>query len=428
MHINELLSGRSENRVVDFKDAVSWKDKAFRVKVVKAALAFANTPDGGWLVIGVKDDTAEVVGLSPDDLASYDTTQVNNFINEHADPPINATLTKESVEGKWVVAIRIPPFPLTPHLCKKDASDLTKGTIYIRDANNSCSPVKETHQLREILDRAVRLNSDYMLAQIRGIMAAPLTSQRLPADFEWTELVESATKRGSEVFATEGIPETAPVFRSIAHPETPLQKQLDLEELRNRCLKASVNRTGWPYLYVDPKSEFTYNLNSSLETAIRHGSFGPYPRFDFWNFAQNGLFIQQIVYASGFNPGPPRVTVTDLWYYIALALDSIVRLFEGILLPEDLLVVRLDFSNLENSRLCSNLDRPEVPDRILSLNLVCREPLVSFELRRPFADLKAGLVAHIIEATESVARRFNWSHGRLVSERDVGGLLEKDYP
>lgn len=425
-----VATGRQENKFVDFKGPIGWNDdKKFRLTVTKAALAFGNAPKGGWIVIGVEDDAAHtIVGLTEEQLTSYDTTSVNSFINNYADPPIPATLVKEQIDGRWVVGIRVPPFESLPHICKADASELTKCTIYVRDANNRCAPVSTSHELREILDRAVRGHQDYLLGHIRGILVTPVgeavaeaeAKVRASAEEERKQWLTTVEQRALEKFRTQGIPDSSSFMRLIAWPISEV-KALELQELVNRCGEASTNRKGWPFLYVDPRQEATYFLDSAVETAIDH-RFGPLPRFDFWQLNSQGFFFHQIVDPASFI-NPHRVEFEHVKTYVTQALEAVVGIYSEWLEPQDSIEVNLRFLNFRDTSLCQELDGQDYR----GLGVVCKDDHLSSTIRASIADLKAGLVSYAAASIGKLFRGFNFTHFSTASlEQWVRKFLERE--
>ena len=64
--ITELIDKQIETANIDYKEGFEWtkesRDKRF--ELIKDILGMANTRDGGTIILGVKDDTRELVGVS----------------------------------------------------------------------------------------------------------------------------------------------------------------------------------------------------------------------------------------------------------------------------------------------------------------------------------------------------------------------------
>ena len=130
-----------ERRDLDYKDAAAWNkdDKKACCAIIKDILAMANTL-GGSIVVGVNETATgfDPVGLMPDQLKSWESTRVNNFVQNYADPPVNVEIAKPVCSGRQFAVLLVPRFRQAPHLCVKDYPEvLTKPALYVRTANNA---------------------------------------------------------------------------------------------------------------------------------------------------------------------------------------------------------------------------------------------------------------------------------------------------
>lgn len=82
-----------ESKEVEYKGPLAWDedDKKGCCELTKDVIAIANT-GGGWIVIGVRESPTGFLpeGLSAEQAESFETTRVNRFINNYAEPPIDA--------------------------------------------------------------------------------------------------------------------------------------------------------------------------------------------------------------------------------------------------------------------------------------------------------------------------------------------------
>ena len=146
---------------------MAWDEARF--KIVKAALGFSNIPDGGRLILGVREEPRGVyVAESMDErhFDSYVQDTVNDFINEYADPSMSVSVHKGMVDGSRYVVIDVPPFRELPTLCKRDggaSSELRRGAIYTRSIHTpETAEVRDQTEMREIMDRATMLSVQKM--------------------------------------------------------------------------------------------------------------------------------------------------------------------------------------------------------------------------------------------------------------------------
>jgi hypothetical protein len=70
-------------------------------------MAAANTRDGGVIVIGKAESEGkfELVGLTPAQACSFDTTKIANWVNSRCIPPVTVTACRVSCDGKDFVVV-----------------------------------------------------------------------------------------------------------------------------------------------------------------------------------------------------------------------------------------------------------------------------------------------------------------------------------
>jgi hypothetical protein len=82
----ELLSGGRETRGVEFKAAGPRGAPLVFAFVARAVLAMSNFQLGGWVLLGIQDDS-QMSGLVEDDLASWlEHDEVTASLNAYTDP------------------------------------------------------------------------------------------------------------------------------------------------------------------------------------------------------------------------------------------------------------------------------------------------------------------------------------------------------
>jgi len=149
---------------VEFKNPRARQDRSFP-QVVKAVLAMANRRDGGIILIGVNDD-GEALGLSPEQLQSWQPDHVRQAVAPYADPYVyldveTVAVTAAPLANRSFAVIKVSEFDQVPVLCSKAANNsdgspaLQLGACYIRTNHMpATSQVAEHSQFREILDLA----------------------------------------------------------------------------------------------------------------------------------------------------------------------------------------------------------------------------------------------------------------------------------
>ncbi|HMN14166.1 MAG TPA: putative DNA binding domain-containing protein, partial [Bellilinea sp.] len=155
--ILQLIRRGEERPDFDFKDAINLEgDKKAKAELTKDVIAMANS--GGGLIIGGIRQTPtgfSLDGMTPEELKGFDSTRLNQFVNNYCDPPINATTRVVQDGGKTFGVIIVPDFREQPHIVNRNFSEvLSEGDLLVRTGNNE-SRRAGPNELRELLNRAI---------------------------------------------------------------------------------------------------------------------------------------------------------------------------------------------------------------------------------------------------------------------------------
>ncbi len=126
MTIEEIVRGESKN--VEFKVRLPEDS----TKYIKTIIAFANT-QGGRLVIGIDDETREVVGVENDDVFQI-MDSIANAVADSCVPQIVPNIELQTIDRHTVIVVTVAPEPNRPYYLKSKGKE--KGT-YIRLAGTS---------------------------------------------------------------------------------------------------------------------------------------------------------------------------------------------------------------------------------------------------------------------------------------------------
>ncbi len=188
--IEEFISQGGERGALsgnlDYKAAISWPKKGTdeRAKLIRHMIAFANSRDGGYLLIGVDDKTKKPIGLTGQQLASWDVSSVVESLDPYAGPvPVLDICQADLPSGEVLVLVRIAPFSEQPVVCLRDHIEtgvgtrprrtlLRKGALYVRTTGASTTEANTEPLLRELLDRACIKKGAQLLQQIGDLLAA----------------------------------------------------------------------------------------------------------------------------------------------------------------------------------------------------------------------------------------------------------------
>jgi hypothetical protein len=290
----EILLRKEESKDLDYKGPCGWnsRDKASCCELVKDILAFGNTL-GGYLIIGVDERADGFVynGLSEDQLASFDTTKINQFVNNYADPPINTTAYKVTYDNKHFVIISVPAFSDTPHICQKNYPGiLSEATVYVRTDNNESAPIMKSSDFRLVIENSIKNRTDQLLTSFRSILKHGPHIGPTETDDEKFKASIAEIKKISD--GLNPVLDKGYGYRETVFFPTFFDDQyFDIDELKTMAENASVNYTGWPFIYYNQHdSKQSYIVDDGIETCLSgrnrmHGG----DSFHFWRLFKTGL-------------------------------------------------------------------------------------------------------------------------------------------
>jgi hypothetical protein len=426
----DILRRGYESKDLDYKGPMLWdeSDKKACCEVVKDILGMANTL-GGFIVIGVSEAPTGFSwdGLNPEQSKTFDTTRLNRFVQNYADPPINARLRKIEHDGRCYVIVEVPRFPDTPHVCQKDYPDvLRSATLYVRTDNNDTAPLRSSADFRVVIERAVRNRSDTLLTALRSILTTGAIPQPAPVEssVEKFEAQQAeAVARFEELNPLKGS-KCAGFLQASFFPEEFKNSRFTMEQLREAAMRGSVDFKGWPFLPIHvQRQDWTYALQDGLETFVQTKDIDGDDLVDFWRFQQSGFFYQRTAMRPnslhvGSNPARCVVDFRAVAIYVAEAINCLTRIYDGLLSDEDRVLLSLAVVGTQDRLLVSSGPMAMA----LWGDYTCRIPEVFAKRTYPLADWRAGMIDHAIELAKDVYLRFNWLNPNLDAAR---GAIEK---
>ena len=173
------FSGESDN--IDAKGPTEWDGGVESAKLAKDIAAFANSRDGGVLVIGKEEagsGTFVLKGVSQQQADSFDTTKVATWINNRLSPPIRLVCHRIVHAGMTFIVITVAEFDDVPVLCIKSYQDpknakdclLREKTIYVRKANAESAPLGSVDDLRTLIGLAAKKKGEELLATFGAML------------------------------------------------------------------------------------------------------------------------------------------------------------------------------------------------------------------------------------------------------------------
>ena len=310
--------------------------------MVKDFLAMANA-GGGFIIVGVDDKITELgakfSGVSEENLASWETTRVSEYVNSLCSPPINIELYKFT-SIKWrkpFVALEIPGHGKTPHFCIRDSNDsagnavLRRGAVYYRTKDKSSKEICDPADWDELLNRCVIDRKEELTLIFEQVLRSVSPSSPLPAGTPVDAVLEL------DWFAKRAKPHcNLPVGLKLVFWEvlvSPLHKKYtsDVRVILEALDESMVDHRGWPYIFCFQNSRCDYRTTDSSIYAVETEPFGSRWRFDYWEFEYTKeLFYSRsltdessVAKHATFDPAIQVALIAD-------AISSVGRLFLGL--------------------------------------------------------------------------------------------------
>ena len=150
MTIEEIVRGESKN--VEFKVSLPKNSE----KYIKTVVAYANT-QGGKLIVGVADETREIVGVDESSLFLM-MDSISNAVSDSCEPQIVPEIEPYTIAGKTVIVVTVSPGPHRPYYLKSKGKE--NGT-YIRVAGTSRNAGPE--KIKELEMEGARVSWDELI-------------------------------------------------------------------------------------------------------------------------------------------------------------------------------------------------------------------------------------------------------------------------
>lgn len=279
----ELLYLGKETRNIDYKLTYDWGDPKHKVKITKTIMAMANIRDGGYLILGVKEEKGDFipVGIQQEHYEKLEVDHILAFVNNYADPFVEIDLYKFEHEGKKFAIIKILEFDRTPIISKNQTEGIKKGVIYIRSRRMpETTHELTTSELRDLLDIATEklIRQFQQTIQSAGLKIASIESDEENFEKELEEYDDMAPKIAEKILSRG-------YWRVIIRPikyDPELIESLGM--IREIVKKNTLHLKGWDYPHTN--EERLINGQNHVET---FEDFSIYK--EFWRFNQSGQFL-----------------------------------------------------------------------------------------------------------------------------------------
>lgn len=418
---DEIIARGSESKDLDYKAAMEWneKDKEAACELVKDIIAMANTL-GGWIIIGVaENDTGfDWVGLSDDQMKSFESTRLLNFVQKYAEPPINCEVVKHEYEGKNYVIIVVPPFDITPHIVKSNyESVLSRFFIYVRTDNNESAPLATFKGFTSLIERAVSLRQEQLLTNFRTILQSGKFTEIQDDsaqifNIQLKDIQARAKERNPLLDLNLGYMET------YFHPTSNDAERFTFDELREMLKESSVPWTGWPLIFTGRIYEAT-NVQDGTEFGFSPNPLsGRNQSFHYWHAKQNGLvYVTETLREDTFSEWEPGhlIAYEIICQETAKMVDSLVRYYRDRISPEEKITLTMKINKTEGRKLFAF----DSYDILIHTAKKCAIDTIERSKTLSYADWEAGIIDHALYFTEYVFQMFSWSDPDLWSAKSI---------
>jgi len=148
--LERRLEGGKETESLDVKAAMPWE----AAKFAKHLLALANVRDGGYIIIGVENETFKRIGVATEIAATYKIDVMRDQMAKYADPHVDFFVSfPKDVNGLQFVVISVESFRQVPVICRTNKDGLQAGAIYYRNSDKrpQSAPISNSYDMRDLI-------------------------------------------------------------------------------------------------------------------------------------------------------------------------------------------------------------------------------------------------------------------------------------
>lgn len=277
----QLLERQAEGRNLDYKAALAF-DKQHKGKLLKCIMAFANTRDGGYILVGVSQQGArfEPKGVTDEQVRSFDTTKIGDFARNHCSVLPRVTPREVVIDGCRLLLVHVAEFTDEPIVCTSDLHDaegkpiLRKGHVYVRTEDARCVEIDTSETMRALLDLALAKRGEGLIAQIRRLVGTDTVVDSGPGP---SELYVDELAAAQAMFEREGLAGPDAYFSFTVIPAVYDRERISRSRLREIRLQSEVSLRGWNFPHTDRERNGAFE--DGLESVTHWGHHHEANRF-----------------------------------------------------------------------------------------------------------------------------------------------------
>jgi hypothetical protein len=403
-----VIERNFESKSLDYKGPIAWdsRDKKACCELTKDVMGMANT-EGGFIVIGVSElqHGFSLVGLTPEQANSFESSVICRFIQNYVDPPINVRVQKVLHKDRVFVVLEVPKFTDTPHICQKDYPDVLRDReLYVRTDNNETAPIKSSADFRLVVESAIRNRADNLLSSFRAILTganANILNRPPSVDQLFGSQIEAARIQFETLNPLKGKNYTffAETIFSLHEFD---QYRFPPQSLELAAHKACVEFRGWPFLFIhNNRSDCLSMTDDGLESLISTQDFSGNDLLDFWRLNESGLFYKRELLPEAAS-NPPIASIPGIAYHFAEAIYCLTRLYEPLLTNTDAVTLKVTLLGTRGRGLVWNVLSPRFGHGRYQAN----RPEISIQRTQSLADWRAGIEDHAVQMTREMLAYF----------------------
>jgi hypothetical protein len=243
-----FVEAAGESGNIEAKGPMEWDRGEESAGLTKDILAHANSQDGGVIVLGKGQSQGKfvLIGLSEAQAASFETTKVATWVNNHCSPPVNIVCYHTNYQGRRFVVIAISEFHDVPVVCTKEYEIpsagktkvvLRKGFVYVRTANAASEPLSTVEDMRQLMGLATKKQGNKMLAMFQAMLKGqPLLAEMPHEEFFEAEKQEVQNALDSELQGQARLGAWTFLGHPAQHVPTRWEETDTLREILKKCV------------------------------------------------------------------------------------------------------------------------------------------------------------------------------------------------